>query len=71
MVLLNLAGTFKRRITEEEDDMTKPKKTTFKVPKGPCDPEPPKHPPPPTPTKPWDKLGGPNPLKWLKIGKKK
>ncbi|MGD2044742.1 MAG: hypothetical protein PVJ80_03850 [Gemmatimonadota bacterium] len=46
-------------------------KTKLKVPKGPCEPEPPKHPPPPTPTKPWDELGGPNPLKWLKLGKKK
>jgi len=41
-----------------------------KVPKGPCEPEPPKRPPDPTPTKPWDRLGGPNPLKWLKLGKK-
>lgn len=47
------------------------KKTKLKVPKGPCEPEPPKHPPRPTPTQPWDKLGGPDPLKWLKLGKKK
>lgn len=47
------------------------KKTKFKVPKGPCDPEAPKHPPRPTPTKPWDTLGGPDPLKWLKLGKGK
>lgn len=45
------------------------KRTKFKVPKGPCDPEPPKRPPPPKPTPPWNKLG-PNPLKWLKLGKK-
>lgn len=45
------------------------KKPKFKVPKGPCDPEPPKRPPPPTPTPPWDTLG-PDPLKWLKLGKK-
>lgn len=49
----------------------KSQKKGFKVPKGPCDPEPPKHPPRPTPTQPWDKLGGPDPLKWLKLGKKK
>jgi hypothetical protein len=41
-----------------------------KVPKGPCEPEPPKRPPDPTPTKPWDRLGGPNPLRWLKLGRK-
>ena len=39
-------------------------------PKGPCEPSPPKRPPDPTPTKPWDKLG-PDPLKWLKLGRKK
>ena len=43
----------------------------IKVPKGPCEPEPPKHPPPPEPTRPWDERGGPDPLKWLRIGKKK
>ena len=48
-----------------------PKKPKFEVPKGPCDPKPPKRPPPPSPTPPWDKLGGPDPLKWLKLGKKK
>ncbi|MDE3001929.1 MAG: hypothetical protein OXU39_04275 [Gemmatimonadota bacterium] len=42
----------------------------IKRPTGPCDPKPPKRPPPPSPSGPWDKLG-PNPLKWLKIGKKK
>jgi len=47
----------------------KPKKTKFRVPKGPCDPEPPKQPPSPTPSKPWDTAGGPDPLKWLKLGK--
>jgi hypothetical protein len=46
-------------------------KSKFRVPKGPCDPEPPKRPPFPTPTPPWDKLGGPDPLKKLKLGKKK
>ena len=44
------------------------KKAKFKSPHP--VPEPPKAPPPPTPTKPWDKLG-PDPLKWLKIGKQK
>lgn len=48
----------------------KTKTTKFKVPKGPCDPEPPKRPPDPEPTRPWDK-SGPDPLKWLKIGKKR
>lgn len=48
----------------------KKKKTKFKVPEGPCDPKPPKIPDFPTPTKPWDKLGGPDPLKWLKLGRK-
>jgi len=51
--------------------MPKKKKTKFRVPEGPCDPKPPKRPPFPTPTGPWDKLGGPDPLKWLKLGKKK
>lgn len=50
--------------------MAEKKKTKFKVPKGPCEPEPPKRPPPPTPTPPWDSVG-PDPLKWLKLGKKK
>lgn len=48
----------------------KKKQPKFKVPKGPGEPEPPKRPPPPSPTTAWDKLG-PDPLKWLKIGKKK
>ena len=43
----------------------------IRVPKGPCEPEPPKQPPFPTPTPPWDTLGGPNPLKGLKLGKKR
>jgi hypothetical protein len=47
----------------------KRKSTKLKVPKGPCEPEPPKRPPDPTPTRPWDERLGPNPLKWLKIGK--
>jgi|GEM_PF-1811684 len=42
----------------------------IKRPRGPCDPKPPKRPPPPSPSGPWDKLG-PNPLRWLKTGKKK
>jgi hypothetical protein len=54
--------------------MAKNKKKTTKakirVPKGPCDPEPPKRPPFPTPSKPWDERGGPDPLEWLKLGKK-
>jgi hypothetical protein len=49
----------------------KSRKGKLKVPKGPCDPEPPKHPPAPKPTPPCDKLGGPDPLKWLKLGKKR
>ena len=49
--------------------MAKKKKSKFKVPEGPCTPKPPKRPPPPSPTNPWDKLG-PDPLKWLKIGRK-
>jgi hypothetical protein len=50
---------------------SKKKVVKFKVPKGPCDPSPPKRPPDPTPTPPWDKLGGPDPTKWLKLGKKR
>ena len=46
----------------------KTSKTKIRVPKGPCDPEPPKPAPFPTPSKPWDRLG-PDPLKWLKTGK--
>ncbi len=46
------------------------KTSKIRVPKGPCDPEPPKRPPFPTHTPPWDKASGPDPLKWLKIGKK-
>jgi len=52
----------------------KPSKTKtpkLRIPKGPCDPEPPKRPPNPEPTQPWDKAGGPDPLKWLKLGKKR
>lgn len=51
--------------------MARKQKIKFRVPKGPCDPTPPKRPPPPTPSGPWDKLGGPDPLKLLKLGKKK
>lgn len=46
------------------------RKHPFKVPKGPCDPQPPKRPPPPSPGKPGDALW-PDPLEWLKLGKKK
>jgi len=49
----------------------KQKSPKLKIPKGPCEPEKPRHPPKPTPTEPWDKLGGPDPLKWLKLGKKR
>jgi hypothetical protein len=49
--------------------MAKKSKKKIRVPKGPCDPKPPKRPPFPSPPEPWDKLG-PDPLKWLKIGKK-
>jgi len=49
----------------------KTRRTGLKIPKGPCEPEPPKQPPFPSPTKPWDRAGGPDPMKWLKIGKKK
>jgi len=45
------------------------RKHPFKTPKGPCDPKPPKRPPFPSPTKPGDS-SWPNPLKWLKLGKK-
>ena len=48
--------------------MSKKRKPKFEVPKGPCDPEPPKRPPAPTPTPPWDKVSGPDPLKLLKLG---
>ena len=41
----------------------------LKIPKAPCEPEPPKRPPAPSPTKPWDRTGS-DPLKWLKLGKK-
>lgn len=47
----------------------KKKGPKFDVPKGPGEPKPPKQPPEPTPTPPWDQLG-PDPLKWLKLGKK-
>jgi hypothetical protein len=40
----------------------------LRVPKGPCEPEPPKRPPSPSPTRPWDRSGGPDPRKWLKLG---
>ena len=46
------------------------RKHPFKTPKGPCDPKPPKRPPFPSPTKPGDS-SWPDPLKWLKLGKKK
>jgi len=46
------------------------RKHPFKMPKGPCEPAPPKPPPFPTPAKPGDSLG-PNPLAWLKLGRKK
>ena len=46
------------------------KRPKLEIPKGPCEPEPPKRPPDPSPTRPWDKLGGPNPLEWLKLGRK-
>jgi len=45
------------------------KNAKFKLPDTGA-PRPPKTPPAPSPSKPWDKLG-PDPLKWLKIGKKK
>ena len=52
--------------------MSKKKKgSRIERPEGPCEPKPPKRPPFPTPSKPWDKLGGPDPLKWLKLGRKK
>lgn len=50
--------------------MAKQKKTKFRVPESPREPKPPKMPPFPSPSGPWDKLG-PDPLKWLKLGKKK
>ena len=48
----------------------KPKKTKIGIPKGPCEPEAPRRPPAPRPTPAWDKAPGPDPLKWLKLGKK-
>jgi hypothetical protein len=55
---------------KKQPGSTKKKKTgKLRVPKGPCEPEPPKRPPRPSPTKPWDSVAGPNPLKWLKLGK--
>ena len=51
--------------------MAQKQKTKFRVPEGQCDPNPPKQPPVPSPPGPWDKIGGPNPLKWLQIRKKK
>ncbi len=47
----------------------KKKVVKFKVPKGPCEPAPPKRPPEPSPSRPWDGPPGPDPLRWLKIGK--
>jgi hypothetical protein len=49
----------------------RPKKAKIPLPKGPCEPEPPRRPPFPKPTPPSDTRGGPDPLKWLKIGKKR
>lgn len=49
--------------------MPKKKSPVFKRPESPSEPKPPKRPPFPSPSGPWDKLG-PDPLKWLKIGKK-
>ena len=46
------------------------KRKKLEIPKGPCEPEPPKRPPRPSPTRPWDERTGPDPLKWLKLGKK-
>jgi len=48
----------------------KAKRTKIRVPKGPCEPEAPRRPPEPTPTRPWDKVSGPDPLKWLRLGKR-
>lgn len=42
----------------------------MKLPKGPCEPEPPKRPPPPRPTPDWCKTG-PDPSKVLKRKKRK
>ena len=58
---------------EEDEEVSMPKKKKsppFPRPKGPGEPKPPKTPPFPTPSGPWDKLG-PDPLKWLRIGKKR
>ncbi|MGE0159164.1 MAG: hypothetical protein AB7T31_07090 [Gemmatimonadales bacterium] len=49
----------------------RPKKTKVRIPKGPCEPEPPRRPPFPKPTPPSDTRGGPDPLQWLKLGKKR
>jgi hypothetical protein len=51
--------------------MAKKQKTKLRVPEDPCDPNPPKQPPVPSPPGPWDKIGGPDPLKWLQVEKKK
>ena len=48
----------------------KSKKTKVRVPEGPGEPKPPRRPPAPKPTPPWDHTPGPDPLKWLKLGKK-
>jgi hypothetical protein len=50
--------------------MPKRPKKKLKIPRGPCEPEAPRRPPAPKPTPPADTRGGPDPLKWLKIGKK-
>jgi len=46
------------------------KKPKLQFPKPPCEPEPPKRPPKPSPTRPWDERTFPDPLEWLKLGKK-
>lgn len=46
------------------------KKSKLKIPKGPCEPEPPRRPPFPRPTPPWDAPSGPDPRTWLEIGTK-
>ena len=51
--------------------MPKKRKSKLEFPEPPCTPKPPRPPKKPTPTKPWDRLGRDNPLRWLKLGKKK
>jgi hypothetical protein len=58
----------KKKPQSSKRKSTKPK---IRLPKGPCEPEPPRRPPSPKPTPPWDVAGGPDPLQWLKIGKKR